>query len=249
MLTKRVLIACVAPYLCTALIACVASQADDDVPVTPVTADGVAAPKPSSPSQLTPVPAPSAPAPASSDAGSADAQADASAPDPSSSSDASADAPPPPKLDCSQLEMWTNAPTTACALSSATELSGGTITIGRYYLSQWADNAKTCTSKSLRQGTMAIEETNGRQYLRWVVSVDGRINAGMYVLAPGATPATMSRKEVCLKLALTDPATSLGFSATSTEIHFVHANGQETWKRVPKEIPLPKVPLDPVILQ
>jgi hypothetical protein len=245
MLSKRTLIACVTPYFCTALIACVASQADDDAPVTPVRVDNGSPPAASSVlSPTAPTPSPSASAQASSDAGDADASIDASAREPAL--DASADAPPPPTLDCSQPDMWTSAPTNACALSSATDLSGGTITIGRYYLSQWADGATSCTSKSLRQGTMSIEEMNGRQYLRWVITIDGRTNAGVFALIPGATPSTMSRKEVCRKLAVTDPATPMTYAATSTEIHFVFNGGQETWKRIPKQLPT-DYPLDPVI--
>jgi hypothetical protein len=197
--------------IAAALVACSEPRRKDVLP-TEDAPPGSALRTPSASPPLTP----SAPSSADSDPSQRDA---------GSNDAASLDAPAPT---CTTQAMWANAPMTACSVASRT-YAGGTLALGEYYLSRWADGSSSCTCTSQRQGTMTIEQIGSKLYMRWTRSIDTESEAGTYLLAP-EDATTMTRKEVCAEASLNE-ATVVKYSATSNEIVF-EGDQQETWTRI-----------------
>jgi hypothetical protein len=238
MSNTRTALALVAPILCAALAGCSASL-DEDVAITSEPAPAASAPATST-STSTSASAP-APKPSSSTAAAQPTVPTGGAASEPAPAEAPAEAPAAPSTDpaptstlsCTAQTMNASAPTVACGAQSYATFSGGTLSVGSYYLTQFSDDPATCTKPdSKRQGTLSVEEHDGQTYLRWIISFDGVTKSGVFLVTK-QDPTTMSRSATCTKLN-TSPPLSMNYSATSTQIVFVHANGQEKWTRIPK---------------
>ena len=136
-----------------------------------------------------------------------------------------------PAPSCAAKVMSSKAPATFCSVAHYT-YSGGTLTLGEYYLSRWADGSSSCTCPYEHRGTMSIEQVGDQLYMRWTRSIAGEAEAGTYLLA-FLDATTMSRSEVCSEGTTPAEPTVMSYTATSNEVVFGHAGGQERWTAIP----------------